>query len=796
MALLTEMDTTAALGRVEKIKAWQFSFPATVCSERAVLVTEAYRETEGEPMILRRARAFERFLAGMSIYIGPYDLLAGALASTPWRAPLYPEFSSDWIEDELDSFELRQGDRYLVAPEDKARVREILPYWRGRTLKEHILPMLPPALKLAIKDRLITHPVGVNQGCGHITVDYEKVLRVGLGGIIAEAEARLDSLELSDPAQFPQQFVLQGAIRSCRAVIALANRYAGLAETQAEAESDPQRREELLQIAAVCRRVPEHPARGFREALQSFWFVHLAMQLESNGVSYSPGRFDQYMHPHYQASLADGSITKDQAQELVDCLWLKFNEFTRINDITFTKQAGGMPLHQNLIVGGQTADGDDATNELSYICMDATTHVRMPQPSFSMRFHRRTPEPFLLRALELARMGLGLPAMYNDEMIIPALLNRGIPMADARNYCIVGCVEPSVPGKEYGEHGASKVNLGKCLELVLNDGACPHCGTQLGPRTGDVEQFHTFDQFMDAYRVQVAAAVKLMVSGEHAISMATPRVVPMPFLSSLVNDCIGRGKELADGGAHYTFVSPQGIGLGTAGDCLATVKAVVYDENRVAWPELKRALEANFEGFEGLRQILVNAPKYGNDIDWVDRLAREAGQVYCREVERYSNIRGTGFQPGLYPATAHVTHGASVGATPDGRRAGTPLSDGVSPTSGRDVNGPTAMLKSASKLDHMLASNGTLLNIKFHPSALAERRDLQKLAHLVRSYFLLGGMHLQFNVIAAETLRAAQRDPEGHRDLVVRVAGYSAFFTTLEKVLQDDIIGRTEHQLA
>lgn len=520
----------------------------------------------------------------------------------------------------------------------------------------------------------------------------------------------------------------------------------------------------------------------------------MIIQLESNGHSISPGRFDRYLYPYFHKETLAGALPRERALELLEALWVKFNEINKVRDEGSTKAFGGYPMFQNLIVGGQTPDGRDSTNELSYLCLEATQNVRMPQPSISIRFHMGTPQPFLLKACEVVSLGLGMPAVYNDHVILPALTARGVTLEDARDYCIIGCVEPQKGGKTEGWHDAAFFSLAKCLELALNNGVDPISGAQLGPKTGTLETMATFADVLTAYRRTVAHMVRLLVISDNCCDIAHGSINPLPFLSSMVADCIPKGKSLQEGGAHYNFTGPQGVGVGNVGDALSALNKLVYTDGVVDRKELAEALRKNWEGFESMRQTMLNkAPKFGNDDDTADELARLAARVYCEEVEKYTNARGGRFQAGLYPVSANVPLGASVGALPDGRMAGTPLADGVSPVSGRDLHGPTAAAKSVAKLDHEIASNGTLFNQKFHPSALKGESGWGNLAALIRTYCSLGGMHVQFNVVSKEILQEAQHNPEQYRSLVVRVAGYSAFFTALDKSLQEDIIARTEH---
>jgi len=777
--------------RVERIRERFLAVTPEICVERAKLITESYQETEAEPMVVRRAKALEKILSEMTIFIQEDELIVGNQATKPRSSPIFPEFSCKWLEDELDRLEKRSGDVFLISEEKKETLRELFSYWDGKTSNELATSLMTPEALEAQAGGVFTVGNYYFNGVGHISVDYAKVLAKGLNGIIAEAEEEMAKLDVSDPEAMKKMQFLRAAIIADKAVINFAERFAQEAKRLAAKEEDPQRKAELEEIARVCHKVPAQPAETFWEALQSFWFIQLTIQLESNGHSISPMRFDQYMYPYFKAS--EDSISLHDMQELLDMLWVKFTEINKVRDENSTKAFGGYPMFQNLIVGGLTRDGKDATNELSFMCLQATANVRLYQPSISIRIHDRTPDSLYLKSAEVSRVGLGMPAYYSDRICIPALLSRGLTREDARDYGIIGCVEPQVGGKTEGWHDAAFFSMAKVLELALNDGYCRQCQKQLGLKTGDLTSFNSFDEVMDAYRKQMEYFVKLLIISDNAVDIAHGERVPLPFLSSMVADCIPKGKSLQEGGAHYNFTGPQGVGAGNVADSLAAIKKLVFEENAISLAELKEVLATDFESAEDVRQMLINrAPKYGNDNDYADDLAREGALIYCREVEKYKNPRGGQFQPGLYPVSANVPLGTMVGAMPEGRKAGTPLADGVSPVSGRDNLGPTAAVKSVAKLDHQIASNGTLLNQKFHPNALKDEQGLRNLNAVTETLFTGGGFHVQYNVVSRKTLLDAQEHPEKHQGLVVRVAGYSAFFTALDPALQNDIIARTE----
>ena len=686
-----------------------------------------------------------------------------------------------------------------------------------------------------------------NVRVGHICVDYGKILRKGFKGIIAEVIEAMSKMDKKDPDYIKKQQFYNAVVISYSAAINFAHRYAQKARDMAAAELNPTRKAELLQIAANCERVPENGATNFYEACQSFWFIQIMVQIESNGHSISPGRFDQYMYPYLKE---DKNISKEFAQELVDCIWIKLNDINKTRDEISAQAFAGYAVFQNLCVGGQNEEGLDATNEISYMCMDATAHVKLPAPSFSIRVWQGTPDEFLLRACEVARLGLGVPAMYNDEVIIPALVNRGVTLRDARNYCIIGCVEPQCPNKTEGWHDAAFFNVAKVLEITLNNGKVGN--KQLGPITGDITTFKSIDDFYAAFKKQMEYFVYYLVEADNCVDYAHAERAPLPFLSAMVDDCIGRGKSVQEGGAIYNFTGPQAFGIADTGDSVYAIQKHVFEDKTIEMDQLKAALDANFGhtgvntvstsnnnadvtemqiyeavkrilsnsgsidiseiqsrisseftspkttvsgDFDNIRRLLESTPCFGNDIDEVDMVARKCAQIYCFEVEKYTNPRGGQFQAGVYPVSANVLFGKDVAALPDGRLAKTPLADGVSPRAGKDCAGPTAAANSVAKLDHFVASNGTLYNQKFLPSAVAGDTGLQNFASVIRSYFDHKGMHVQFNVIDKQLLLDAQKHPENYKDLVVRVAGYSAQFTVLAKEVQDDIINRTEHSL-
>lgn len=807
-------------------------------ADRAVLVTQSYMETEDEPIITRRAMAFKKICEELPIIIRPDELIVGSNSQAPRGCQVFPEYSFEWLEAEFDTVETRSSDPFYISEETKKQLHEAYKYWKGKTTSELATSYMAPETLLAIEHNVFTTGNYFYNGIGHFCVDYEKVLRIGYHGIKAEAQAELKKCKVSDADYASRSHFLNAVIMSCDAAVHYAGRYALLALQEAESCKDQVRKKELLRIAETCAKVPGKPAQTFYEACQSFWFVQMLIQTESSGHSISPGRFDQYMYPYYEKDIKEGRISREAAQELIDCIWVKLNDLNKVRDAASAEGFAGYSLFQNLIAGGQNEEGLDATNDLSFMCIEASMHVALPAPSLSVRVWNGTPNTFLIKAAKLTRTGIGLPAFYNDEVIIPSMMSRGVTLEDARDYAIIGCVEPQKAGKTDGWHDAAFFNMCRPLEMVFSNGMDK--GVQVGLRTGNVEDMKTFDELLEAYKKQMNYFIGLLVNSDNAIDMAHSIRCPLPFQSCMIDDCIKRGKTIQEGGAVYNFTGPQGFGIANITDSLYAIKKLVFDEKKVTLAEYKKAIDDNFgkgtsadkavyltsviaknvaaagqsvgekeiariyrtvmeeqvstadkKKYDQLLDVIASVDKYGNDIEEVDLFAREVAYTYTKPLKNHYNPRGGRYQAGLYPVSANVPLGAQTGATPDGRLAGSPIADGVGPAAGRDLLGPTATANSVARLDHGIASNGTLLNQKFHPSALSGMEGLQKFVSLIRAYFDQKGMHMQFNVVSRETLLDAQAHPENYKSLVVRVAGYSALFTTLSKSLQDDIITRT-----
>ena len=825
--------------RIPKLVEALYAHMPVIESARAKLITESYKATEGQPTITRRAEAFAHILRNIPIIIRDNELIVGSSTIAPRGCQTFPEFSYQWLEDELDTVETRSADPFYIAEETKQELREVHKYWKGKTSSELATSYMAPEAIKAIEHNIFTPGNYFYNGVGHVTVKYEEVLAIGYKGIIDKARAELEKCQVGDGNYAKKSHFLNAVIVSCQAVIEYAERYAELASQMAAECTDPVRKQELLQISENCSRVPANGATSFYEACQSFWFVQQLLQVESSGHSISPGRFDQYMYPYYKADIDKGVITREAAQELLDCIWVKLNDLNKVRDAASAEGFAGYSLFQNLIVGGQDKYGNDVTNDLSVMCILASMHVHLPMPSLSIRVWNGSPHELLIKAAELTRTGIGLPAYYNDEVIIPALQNRGLTLEDAREYNIIGCVEPQKAGKTDGWHDAAFFNMCRPLELVFSNGMDK--GELVGIQTGDVTKMTTFEEFFDAYKKQMEYCISLMVNADNAIDVAHSERVPLPYESCMVDDCLSRGLSVQEGGAVYNFTGPQGFGIANMADSLYAIRKLVYEDKKVSMEEYKQALAWNYDKgldqqsvsdmsemilkgmqdagmavntdtakavlqtvmrlkpteeqlrrFTEIHHMIDEVPKFGNAIDDVDYFARDVAYTYSRPLQKYMNPRGGHYQAGLYPVSANVPLGGQTGATPDGRYAHTPVADGVSPTAGKDVKGPTAAATSVSRLDHFIVSNGTLFNQKFHPSALAGREGLEKFVALIRTFFDQKGMHMQFNVVDRETLLDAQKHPENYAHLVVRVAGYSALFTTLSRSLQDDIIRRTE----
>ncbi|MGS2875202.1 formate C-acetyltransferase [Enterobacter huaxiensis] len=761
--------------RTQRLKDALFASPREISLERALLYTASHRQTEGEPVIIRRAKATAYILDHVNIAIRDEELIAGNRTVKPRAGIISPEMDPYWLLKELDQFATRPQDRFDISDEDKQTYRDVLyPYWEKRSMKDFINSQMTDEVKAAVGTQIFS----VNQtdkGQGHIIIDYPRLLNNGLGALVAEM--REHCARDAHNAFYAAALLLLEA--SQRHIL----RYASLAEELA-VSSDAPRREELLKIADISRHNAQHKPQTFWQACQLFWYMNVILQYESNASSLSIGRFDQYMLPFYQASLSQGEKPAF-LKELLESLWVKCNDVVLLRSTSSARYFAGFPTGYTALLGGLTESGRSAVNVLSFLCLDAYQNVQLPQPNLGVRVNELIDRPFLLKTAETIRLGTGIPQIFNDEVVVPAFLNRGVSLEDARDYAVVGCVELSIPGKTYGLHDIAMFNLLKVMEIAMQE------------NEGNVGL--TYEELLEHIRAKINHYIALMAEGSNICDIGHRDWAPVPLLSSFISDCLATGKDITEGGARYNFSGVQGIGIANLSDSLHALKGLVFEQRRLSFDALLAVLKANFATPDGekIRARLINRfEKYGNDIDDVDNISAELLRHYCKEVEKYRNPRGGQFTPGSYTVSAHVPLGAVVGATPDGRLAGEQLADGgLSPMLGQDMQGPTAVLKSVSKLDNYLLSNGTLLNVKFTPATLEGDAGLQKLADFLRAFTQLKLQHIQFNVVNADTLREAQQRPQDFAGLVVRVAGYSAFFVELSKEIQDDIIRRTAHQL-
>lgn len=776
-----------------------------VCVERAIITTETYKENQDQPLALKRALMLKNVLEKMTIFIEPQTMIAGNQASTNRSAPIFPEYAMKWVIDELDEFEHRDGDVFYITEENKQKLRDIAPFWEHNTLLDRGLAAFPPHSKLYYDLGIIKSEGNITSGDAHCAVNYEKMLQVGLKDYERRAKEKLNALDLTDYKNIHKSYFYRAILIVVEAVKKFAERYCELAKKMATKETDKKRKSELLQMSHTLTKVPYEPASNFREAVQSLWMVHLILQIESNGHSLSYGRMDQYLNPYYEADLKAGIITEDDACELMCNLWLKTYTINKIRSWSHTQFSAGSPLYQNVTVAGQTRDGKDATNKMSWLILKSVAKCHLTQPNLTVRYHHGLTNEFMKECVEVVRCGFGMPAFNNDEIIIPSFIKRGVKPEDAYNYSAIGCVETAVPGKwGYRCTGMSFLNFPKALLIAMNNGIDPSSGKKLCEGIGHFKDFINFNQVLECWDKVIREMCRQCTIIDATCDMVLEQDTADILCSTLTDDCIERGLNIKEGGAVYDFISDLQVGIANLADSLAAMKKVVFEDKKVTPAELWEALQSNFTGEknERIRTLLLDAPKYGNDDDYVDQLVVDAYNVYIDEMKKYHNTRyGRGPIGGVYYAgtssiSANVPQGAGTLATPDGRKSGEPLAEGCSPSHAADKNGPTAVFKSVSKLPTEEITGGVLLNQKVTPQMLCKEENKEKLIMLLRAFFnRLHGYHVQFNVVSRETLIDAQKHPEDHRDLIVRVAGYSAFFNVLSKKTQDDIIERTEQTL-
>ncbi|MHA2142256.1 MAG: glycyl radical protein [Candidatus Thorarchaeota archaeon] len=773
--------------RTSRLRSLMLDAQPTISSERAKLFTAYLESHEGESRPIRLAKAFSHVLDNLTLRIASEEIIVGNMGPTPRSCQIFPEYSWTWIYEELDRLNKRRTERFEIDESDKQTLKEVFEYWKGKSTAEIARDAMPMESQLAAKAGLFT--IGApGTGIGHFIVDYERVLSEGLEKVASEAAA----LRVKTKDKKKQEFYKAVEI-SIAGVIRFANRYADLAEQLASGTKEGERKKELMKVAEVCRRVPAKPATSFHDALQSFWFIQLLVQMESNGHSISTGRFDQYMYPFYSKDIASGQTNRKKAIELLEMLWIKFASVIKLRNEYYSVAFAGFPMFQNLTIGGQNSNGNDVCNDLTELILEATGNTRVTQPTISFRWHKGTPEKFKLKVVDVISKGLGMPGLFNDEIIIPLMGEKGTDRSEVHDYSILGCVEPIIGGKSDPRQNIGYVNLPKILEITLNNGRDPGTREMVGLSTGDPRNFKSFMDLWEAYEKQIDHAIDLLTKADRIAADILANEKPTPFISSLLKGCLENGKTMQDGGVKYNSGGIMGTGVAIVADSLSMLRKHVFESKEISMDEMLQILEENFEGNEELRIRLENDPdKYGNDIERVDYLARDTGRAFCKSIQSRMTTRNGPYHGALFSVSMYIPQGEVLGATPDGRKAGKMISDGVSPTQNRDVHGPTAAMNSVARLDHKLCYNGTLYNMKFTPDYFESASSRKKFISLIDGYFELGGLHVQFNVVDKETLEDAKMNPLQHRDLIVRVAGYSAYFIELDPFVQDEVIARTE----
>ena len=775
-------------------------------AQRAILATLAYKENLNQPRAMVRAKMLEKVLDNMSIYIEDKSLLAGNQATKNRNAPIFPEYTMEFVMNELDQFEKRDGDVFYITEKTKEQLREIAPFWQNNNLRARGEALLPEEVRVFMETGVFGMEGKLNAGDAHLAVNYERILKDGLRGYEKRVKEYKASLDLTDPESIDKYCFYNAVLIVLEAVRNFANRYSVLAQDLAEKELNQERKIELLEISRICSKVPYEPAETFREAVQSVWFIQLILQIESNGHSLSYGRFDQYMYPYYNRDIKNGTIKESEALELLTCLWIKTLTINKVRSQAHTLSSAGSPMYQNVTIAGQTIDKKDAVNDLSFLVLKSVAQTRLTQPNLTVRYHKNINKHFLDECVEVMRLGFGMPALNNDEIIIPSFMDWQVKEEDAYNYSAIGCVETAVPGKwGYRCTGMSYINFPRMLLCTMNNGVDLTSNKRFTKGYGYFTEMESYEELLKAWDKTIREITRYSVIVENVIDKASERDVPDILCSALTDDCIARGKTIKEGGAVYDFISGLQVGIANMADCLAAIKKLVYEEKKITRQELWNAILDDFSSPENkkIQEMLIReAPKYGNDDDYVDQLIVEAYDSYIEEIEKYPNTRynrgpiGGIRYAGTSSISANVGQGMSTMATPDGRNAFEPLAEGCSPAHNSDKNGPTAVFKSVSKLRTNKITGGVLLNQKMTPQMLSTEENRQKLELLIKTFFnRLHGYHVQYNIVSKETLIDAQKHPEKHKDLIVRVAGYSAFFNVLSKKTQDDIIGRTEQSL-
>ena len=787
------MSTT---DRIERLRQNYVNSKPVICYERARIFTESHKRTEGQPIAIRRAQAFYDFCNEFEVRIFEDELIVGTAGKFRRTGILTPEFSWTWVDAEMDQFDKRPQYPYLMTDEQRQYVREnIFPYWKGQSLEEHFLAQIPKeTAKIAVDTGIIDNDSKWRQAVGEITPDYQDILfKKGFSGVRKEAEDHLAKLDRTSIKDLDKEVFYKSVILTCDGIIRFAEKYGIEAEKSAKVEANEQRKYELEKIAKICTRVPANPPESFHEAIQFVWFTQLGGIISENPLALNPGRFDQFMYPYYKKDTEKGIITKEEAQELIEALWLKFSEWVWTISSNTAGFFAGYNQFQNLTVGGRTREGLDATNELSYMCLKATDSVRTHQPGLSVRIHADCPQEFLDAVSDLVSKGTGFPAIHNDQAGTQMLLQAGYEPEDARDWSNCGCVVPHF--RKTGEWtSAVNINFAAALEYTLNEGKSRLTNEKMGLDAKPVKLYETYDEVKNVFLSQLANLVHHSVVATLIAQRLHTQLVPRPFLSACVEDCLARGTDLSHGGAHYN-VGPvlTGIGLAIVANSLAVIKKLVFEDHRVTLEELTKALDANWVGYEALRKLVQDVPKYGNDDNYVDEIAVEISNFYYRTIRSHKDIFGSPFNSAFMGISNYIPTGRVVGATPCGRKAYEPLTEGVSPFAGTDVESPLAAMRSSAKVNHDVHTGGTLLNLRLNGDLVATDRGKRNLGAMIRAYFSLGAFHVQFNTVSTEVMRKAQADPENHKDLLIRVAGYSTQFVNLSPEMQEAIIIRNAH---
>lgn len=784
---LKKVKSLALPCRIHDLKDRMLTEPRYLSIEQALIITDFYKNHAELSTPKKRAMSLAKVMREIKIKIEPEELIVGNRTAGVRAGVVFPEAGISWINSEIEGLPTRVQDTFNVHPDDITKFREIiLPYWQGKTLEDSIRK------EVGSEVDAIAKVVKINQkdhAQGHICPDVKKWLALGPSGLRIEAEKQIAGAEENKRKFYECVIIVLDA--ACDFML----RYANLANTMAEDKRNGKYVQDLKEVARICSKLAVNPAESFHEAVQSMWFLFTLLHLESNSSSFSPGRADQYLYPYFTADMNAGRIDLQGALEIVEALWLKFNQIVYMRNSNSAKYFAGFPIGFNVALGGQTPDGEDASNELSYLFLRAQEHIGLPQPNLSVRLFEKSPDSLLDYCSQVISKGSGMPQVFNDESIIPALEKQGISHKDAMDYGIVGCVELTPQGNNLGWSDSAMFNLVKVLELTLNGGVCLVTGKKIGLDTGTLETYRTYEELEKAYQKQIDYYTEKMISACEKVEDIHQRFLPSAFLSSVINDCLQKGLDVTKGGAHYNFSGIQAIQVANIADSLAALKYAVFEKRLVSSHHLLEALRKDFNGEEELRLFLLNKiPKYGNDVEWVDLIGEKWIEYFANRLSVRKNFRGGRYHTGMYTVSSHVPMGANVGATPDGRKAKQPLADGgMSAVYGRDTKGPTSLLKSVSRIDSSLGSNGTLLNMKFLPQLFKTSEGIHKFSGLLKSFVRLRINHVQFNVVRKEDLLAAQKHPDQYRSLTVRVAGYTAYFTELAHDLQDEIIARTTY---